>query len=68
MIIIWSPSGGAGVTGKSGRKTANACDKSAKDASKDATAHFMFVATNPSQKVYHVCAIALPTFAITYYH
>ncbi|PYK21089.1 MAG: hypothetical protein DME55_00305 [Verrucomicrobia bacterium] len=67
MIIIWSPSGGPGLTAKSGRKTADACDKSARDTSTDTAAHFMFVATNTSQKVQHLCAILLPTFAITYH-
>jgi hypothetical protein len=43
--------GGAGLDGKSGRKTASACDKSAKDISSDTAAHFMFVAPNSSQKV-----------------
>jgi hypothetical protein len=51
MIITWSPNGGAGLTGKSGRKTANACDKNAKDTSMCTAAHFMFVAKNTSQKV-----------------
>lgn len=46
MAITWSPSGGSGLTGKSGRKTANACDKSARDAITNTAAHFMFVVTN----------------------
>ena len=33
----------------------------------DAAAHFMFVVTNASQKVYHLCAVALQPCAITYY-
>jgi hypothetical protein len=67
MIITWSPHGGAGLTGKSGRKTANACDKDAKDMSTKAAAHFMFVAEDTSQKLYHLCAVALQRCAITYY-
>jgi hypothetical protein len=51
MKITWSSSGGAGLTGKSGRKTANACNKSAKDTSMDTAAHFMFVAKDASQKI-----------------
>lgn len=58
--------GGAGWTGKSGRKTANPCGKSAKDMSMDSAAHFMFVAENTSKKVYHRCAVALPTFSVRY--
>jgi hypothetical protein len=51
MIITWPSNGGAGLTGKGGRKTANACDKSAKETSMDTAAHFMFVAKKTSQKV-----------------
>jgi len=52
IIIIERPSdGGAGLTGKSGRKTANACDKTANETRMNAAAHFMFVATNTSQQV-----------------
>jgi hypothetical protein len=46
-IAIGSPlNGGSGLDGKSGRKTANACDKSAKDTRMDAAAHFVFTAKN----------------------
>jgi hypothetical protein len=66
-MIMTSPlNGGAGLTGKSGRNTANACDNSAKDTSRDTAANFMFVVTNTSQKVYHLCAVALQACAITY--
>jgi hypothetical protein len=51
MRITWSRDGGAGLSEKSGRKTASACDKSAKDISSDTAAHFMFAAMNISQKV-----------------
>jgi hypothetical protein len=51
IIITWSLNGGAGLLGKSGRKTANACDEIAKDASRNTAARFMLVATNTSQKV-----------------
>jgi hypothetical protein len=67
MIITRSSNGGSGLIGNSGRKTANACDKSAKDTTMDTAAHFMFAGENTSQKVYHLCAIALPTFAVRYH-
>jgi hypothetical protein len=67
MTITCSPHGGAALTGKSGRKTANACDKSAKDTSTYAAAHFMFVAEVTSQKVKHPGAVSLPTFVVRYY-
>jgi hypothetical protein len=68
MRIIWSPDGGADLIGKSGRKTANACDESAKDATRNTAARFMLVATNTSQKVNHPGAIPLRSFAKRYYY
>ena len=46
MIMTSLLNGGAGLAGKSGRKTANACDTNASEISADATAHFIFVARN----------------------
>jgi hypothetical protein len=46
MTIVSPLNGGAGFAGKSGRKTANACDISARKTSVDSAAHFMFVAKN----------------------
>jgi hypothetical protein len=46
MTIVSPLNGGAGFAGKSGRKTANACDMSARKTSVDSAAHFMFVAKN----------------------
>jgi hypothetical protein len=46
MTIVSPLNGGAGLAGKSGRKTANACDISARKTSVDSAAHFMFVAKN----------------------
>ncbi len=43
--------GGAGLAGKSGRKTANACDTNAIEMSAETTAHFIFVARNIFIKV-----------------
>jgi hypothetical protein len=54
------------LTGIRGRKTASACDKSAKDTSMCNAVHFMFIAKNPSQKVHHVCAIVLPAFVVAH--
>jgi len=45
-LVISLLNGGAALTGKSGRKTANACDISARKTSVDSAAHFMFVAKN----------------------
>jgi hypothetical protein len=46
-MIMTSPlNGGAGLAGKSGRKTANACDTNASEMSADTTAHFILVARN----------------------
>jgi hypothetical protein len=55
------------LTGKSGRKTANACDESANDTRMNAAADFMFVVKITSQKVDHPGAAPLPTFAKRYY-
>jgi hypothetical protein len=56
-MTITSPlDGGAGLAGKSGRKTPNACDTNVKEMSVDATAHFMLVAKNTFKEV--------PTFFI----
>jgi hypothetical protein len=45
MIIAPPPNGGSGFIGKSGRKTANACDASASETSMD-TARFMLLVKN----------------------
>jgi hypothetical protein len=46
-MIMTSPlNGGAGLAGKSGRKTANACDTNASEMSADTTAHVILVARN----------------------
>jgi hypothetical protein len=46
MTIVSPLNGGGGLAGKSGRKTANACDISARKTSVDSAPHFMFVAKN----------------------
>jgi hypothetical protein len=46
--------GGAGLAGKSGRKTANACDTNAIEMSAETTAHFIFVARNTFIKVSNI--------------
>jgi hypothetical protein len=46
--------GGAGFAGKSGRKTANACETNAIEISADTAAHFIFVARNNFTKVFHI--------------
>ena len=56
MIMTSPVNGGAGLAGKSGRKTANACDTNASEMSVDAAAHFIFVAMNTFTEV--------PTFFI----
>jgi hypothetical protein len=46
-MIMGSPlNGGAGLTGTSGRKTANASEKNAMEINADITAHFIFVESN----------------------
>ncbi len=51
-MIMTSPlNGGAGLAGKSGRKTANACDTNASEMSADTTAHFIFVSGNSFTEV-----------------
>jgi hypothetical protein len=46
-MIMGSPlNGGAGLTGTSGRKTANASEKNAMEINADITAHFIFVERN----------------------
>jgi len=50
--IMTSPlNGGTGLAGKSGRKTADACDTNASEMSADTTAHFIFVARNSFTEV-----------------
>ena len=51
MIMTSRLNGGAGLAGKSGRKTANACDTNAIEMSADTTAHFIFVARNSFTEV-----------------
>jgi hypothetical protein len=54
-IIMSSPlNGGAGFAGKSGRKTANACDTNAIEISAETAAHFIFVARNTFTKVSNI--------------
>jgi hypothetical protein len=54
-MIMTSPlNGGAGLAGKSGRKTANTCDTNASEMSADTTAHFIFVARNNFTAVSHI--------------
>jgi len=43
--------GGAGLAGKSSRKTAEACDTNASEMSADTTAHFIFVVRNSFTEV-----------------
>jgi hypothetical protein len=46
-MIMSSPlKGGAGLAGKSGRRTADACDANASQMSPDTTARFVLVASN----------------------
>jgi hypothetical protein len=42
------------LAGKSGRKTANACDTNAIEISADTTAHFIFVVRNSFTAVSHI--------------
>jgi hypothetical protein len=44
IVITSPPKGGAGFAGKSGRKTANACDTNAMEMKTNTAAHFMFAA------------------------
>jgi hypothetical protein len=44
MIVISPLNGGVGLVGKSGRKTAKACDTNASEMSADSNANFIFVA------------------------
>jgi len=54
-MIMTSPlNGGAGLAGKSGRKTANACDTNASEMRADTTAHFILVASNSFTAVSHI--------------
>ncbi len=51
MIMTSPVNGGAGLAGKSGRKTANACDTNASEMSVDTAAHFIFAAKNTFTEV-----------------
>jgi hypothetical protein len=46
ITIASSLNGGSGLTGKSGRKTANACDSNAIEMRTETTAHFILAAKN----------------------
>jgi hypothetical protein len=54
MIMTSLLNGGAGLAGKSGRRTANACDTNASEMSANTTAHFIFVARNTFIKVSNI--------------
>ena len=54
MIMTSQLNGGAGLAGKSGRKTANVCDTNASEMSADTTAHFILVARNSFTAVSHI--------------
>jgi hypothetical protein len=54
MTMTSQLNGGAGLAGKSGRKTANACDTNASEMSADTTAHFILVARNSFTVVSHI--------------
>ena|SRR5262249_51122251 len=54
-MIMTSPlNGGAGLAGKSGRKTANACDTNASEMSAETTAHFILIVRNSFTAVSHI--------------
>jgi len=60
MIIAPPLSGGSGLTGKSGRTTANVCETNARETKVNTAAHFMFAALitiNPDGKQ-DFCAIS----------
>jgi len=63
--ITASLHGGAGFAGKSGRKTANFCDTSAKEMSNDTAAHCM-LAKNNFTEIEYLRAILLPTLMVTH--
>lgn len=66
MMIVPPPNGGSGFTGKSGRKTANACDKNARETTRNTPAHFMPVAlirVNPDGKQ-NFCAILVISHSV----
>ena len=54
MMMTLRLNGGAGLAGKSGRKTAGACDTNASEMSADTTAHFILVARNSFTAVSHI--------------
>jgi hypothetical protein len=65
-VRIVSPlNGGAALAGNSGRNAANASDISAMEVSKDTATYLVSSRTIVSQKVEHLRAIALSTFAVT---
>jgi hypothetical protein len=52
LIMMGSPlNGGAGLAGKSGRKTANACGTNVREMSVNTTAHLIFAAKNTFTEV-----------------
>jgi len=53
-------SGGSGLTGKSGRKTANVCDASTREMNINTAANFMLVAFIKNQSLFIILLRDLP--------
>jgi hypothetical protein len=70
MTIAPALSGGSGLTGKSGRTTANVCETNARETKVNTAAHFMFAALiriNPDGKQ-NFCAISVISGGKQFFH
>jgi hypothetical protein len=62
--------GGSGLTGKSGRTTANVCETNGRDTKVNTAAHFMFAALitiDPGDKQ-NFCAISVLSYGKRFFH
>src|SRR4030095_13297212 len=68
--MTWPLNGGAAFAGKSGRKTANACDTNAREMSADTTAQFILLAeyTLTEAPLFFIKAILLAAGNLFFYN
>jgi hypothetical protein len=70
MTIAPPLSGGSGLTGKSGRTTANVCEANARETKVNTAAHFMFaglITLNPGDKE-NFCAVSVISCGKRFFH
>jgi len=71
MTIALPLRGGSGLTGKSGRTTANVCETNARETKVNTAAHFMFAALitiNPDAASKNFCATSVISGEKQFFH